>query len=65
MYNIIIEDLKEEIQSKIKTLEDLTRNLKLMDTIEVFDDHMEKMVDRYCSPEDAEDIARGLFSIPK
>ena len=62
VYNIIIEDLKEEIQSKIKTLEDLTRNLKLMDTIEVFDDHMEKMVDRYCSPEDAEDIARGLFS---
>ena len=62
VYNIIIADLQEEIQSKIETLEDLTRNLKLMDTIEVFDDHMEKMIDRYCSPEDGEDIARGLFS---
>lgn len=62
VYNIIIADLQEEIQSKIEVLEDLTRNLKLMDTIEVFDDHMEKMIDRYCSPEDGQDIARGLFS---
>ena len=62
VYETIIADLQEEVGAKIETLENLTRNLKLMDTIEVFDDHMERMIDRYCSPEDGEDIARGLFS---
>uniref|UniRef100_A0A6C0CNY1 Uncharacterized protein n=1 Tax=viral metagenome TaxID=1070528 RepID=A0A6C0CNY1_9ZZZZ len=60
VYDTIIADLQEKLLSKIEDV--MNRGLKLMDTKDVFDDEMEKMIDRYCPLEDGEDIARGLFS---
>ena len=60
VYNIIIADLQEEVDAKIA--EEMNQGLKLMDTKDMFDDLMQRNIEYYCSPEDGEDIARGLFS---